>query len=1053
MSFTVYKSSAGSGKTYNLVKEYLKLILVNPTDFRKILAITFTNKAAEDMKNRIIETLLQFINYETLPPKEKEKTQSLTKNLVEILKTEEITILKNAQKALELILHNYSDFAVSTIDSFVYGIVKTFAKDLYIPLNFDVELDENVLLNQAIDLLISRVGNDKDITNLLVRFIETQVDDQRSLNIEEEIRKIGKYLFKEESIINIEKLKELKVSDFFEILSHLFAVIKQNEDILKNIAQKAYQLIEANNISPKAFYFKDKGIYTYFKNIAALKTDSIPNKNIAKGVDSDKWTSDVCTAEEGRAIQSIKDQLTIYYNEIQDFAANELKFINLYHLMARNIFPLAVLDEIASIIEDIKRENNILHISEFNKKIASIVMNEPIPFIYERTGERFKHFMIDEFQDTSVLQWYNLLPLLENALSENGFTMVVGDGKQAIYRWRDGEVEQFINLPYIKNSDDNPLLSQKEEALKRNYIEIELKQNFRSFTQIIDFNNDFFKTITKVLPDIYQKIYNDAAQLSDKNKPGGYVQIDFIDEDPDFSFEELTLNKLLEIVEDLTLDKHYAASDIAVLCCSNKNANAIARFLIENNIEVVSSESLLLYKSPLIIFIITVLEYISNKDNIVAAVNIVNYLIKTNAIENVSLTEMLHNVTDDESFLNHELKKYFHEYDYFVLKNTSLYDLCEEIIRIFRLNNKPDAYLQFFLDVVLTYTVSKKNNITDFLVWWEENADKFSVIVPQGKNAVKVMTIHKSKGLQFPVVIYPFANEKKKLSKNNLWIDIDDKNFPKLKTFLIPTNKKILDTNYSNLYDEEENKSRLDLMNILYVVMTRPVEKLFILSEKPGQKSDSITVNNLLKSYLQEKAFWNETEKVYTFGKNAQNSKIISQQAENEVIYDRFISTRWQKKLIMKYKAKDIWNLDANEASLKWGNLIHTAMCSILTCFDVDKTIDVLYNEGFLDSAEKEEVRDKINHFVHHPSLIEFYQPTCEVKNEQEILDANGTTYRPDRIVINPFKTAIIDYKTGSQEANHKTQVDKYAELLSEMGYSNIEKYLIYVDKDLVVEW
>ena len=1054
MSFTVYKSSAGSGKTYNLVKEYLKLILANPADFRKILAITFTHKAAEEMKSRIMDTLLQFINYETLDPKEKAQTNILINSLVEILKLEENIILKNAQKALELILHNYSDFAVSTIDSFMYGIVRTFAKDLYIPLNFDVELDENVLLNQAIDLLISRVGNDKDVTNLLVRFIETQVDDQRTLNIEDELKKIGKYLFREESIINIEKLKELTIKDFFDILSKLFTVIKQHEDALKNIAQKAYLLIEANNISPKAFYYKDKGIYTYFKNLVLLKTDVISNKNVAKGIDSDKWISDECTENEKTAIVSIKDQLTVYYYEIQGFATHELPHLNLYKLMYRNIFPLAVLDEIALIIDAIKRENNILHISEFNKKIASIVMNEPIPFIYERTGERFRHFMIDEFQDTSILQWLNLLPLLENALSEEGFTMVVGDGKQAIYRWRDGEVEQFINLPNIKNADNNPLLSQKEAALVRNYKEIELNQNYRSFSQIIDFNNDFFKTVTKALPDTYQKLYNDASQLSDKNKTGGYVQIDFTVKNADVSFEDQTISKLIEIVEDLVLNKHYAASDIAVLCRSNKNANAIARSLIAHNIEVVSSESLLLYKSPLVIFIITVLEYISNKDNIVAAVNIVNYLTKTKAIEGADLTAMLHNVTQDESFLNHELSKYFPDYDFFRLKNTSLYDLCEEIIRIFKLNTNPDAYLQFFLDVVLTYTVNKKNNIADFLIWWEANADKTSVIVPEGKNAVKVMTIHKSKGLQFRVVIYPFANEKKKLSKNNLWIDIKDTNFPSLNTFLIPTNKKKLaNTDYSYLYDEEDNKSQLDLMNTLYVVLTRAVEKLFIISEKPGQKSDILSVNGLLKMYLQEKKLWKEEEMVYSFGENAFNAKIISLQPEREVLYDRFISTRWQQKLIMKYKAKDIWNFDANEASLQWGNLIHTAMCNIVTCFDVDKTIETLYTDGFIDNTEREAIKIKINHFVNHPVLTEFYQPNCEVKNEQDILDSGGKTYRPDRIAINLHKTAIIDYKTGSQEEKHKTQVEKYAELMLEMGYSNIEKYLVYIDLDKVVGW
>jgi len=274
-----------------------------------------------------------------------------------------------------------------------------------------------------------------------------------------------------------------------------------------------------------------------------------------------------------------------------------------------------------------------------------------------------------------------------------------------------------------------------------------------------------------------------------------------------------------------------------------------------------------------------------------------------------------------------------------------------------------------------------------------------------------------------------------------------------MKTFLVPANKKVLDTEYSFLFEEEENKSKLDLMNLLYVVMTRPEEKLFIISEKPGQKSESLSVNTMLKSFLQIKKHWQDNEMTYTFGENTVNKKISAPQAENEVLYNRFISTRWQKKLIMKYKAKDIWNIDAAEASLKWGNLIHTAMCQIVTCLDVDKTVETLYNDGFLNNDEKKEVKDKINHFINHPSLIEYYQPTTEVRNEQDILDAGGQTYRPDRIVINPQKTAIIDYKTGSQEAKHKTQVEKYADLLSEMGYTNMKKFLVYVDKDLVVEW
>jgi len=547
-----------------------------------------------------------------------------------------------------------------------------------------------------------------------------------------------------------------------------------------------------------------------------------------------------------------------------------------------------------------------------------------------------------------------------------------------------------------------------------------------------------------------------VAQQSDEKKTGGYVQIDFIEKNDEQSLEAQNLEKVLSIIDDLVSNKGYAASDIAILCRSNKNANAIARFLIENNIEVVSSESLLLNKSPLIIFIITLLEFIYNKENKIAAVNIINYLIKHKAFDEDIPIEMIHHTADDNNYLLNELKGRFPEFDYYRLKNMGLYDLCEEIIRIFKLNAKPDAYLQFFLDVVFNYTVSKKNNISDFLIWWEEKSENFSVVVPQGINAVKIMTIHKAKGLQFPVVIYPFANEKVKLNKKNLWIDIEDKNFPKLNTYLIPASSKaIMNTAYAYLYEEEEHKSKLDLMNLLYVVLTRPVEKLFILSEKPAEKNDAMSVNGLLRSYLKSKSLWNDNVIHYEFGANAGNAKppIEETTTGSPVIYDTFISGRWQDKLVMKYKAKDIWNLESNEASLKWGNLIHTAMCKIISGADVDKTIDSMQEEGFLENEEKELIKNKINFFINHPSLKMFYLPDAEVKNEQDILDSSGQTYRPDRIAITPLITAVIDYKTGAQEAKHKTQVDKYAELLKEMGYTHIEKYLVYIDKDLVVGW
>ncbi len=894
MPFKVYKSSAGSGKTYNLVREYLCILLKNPSDFKRILAITFTNKAAEEMKSRIIDTLLQIINCDKLPEKNAQ-IEKLLDDISQSILIEKELIKENAQKSIGLILHNYSDFAVSTIDSFVYSIVRAFAKDLYLPVNFDVELDADVILNQAIDVLISKVGNETEITDLLVRFIDNQIDVQRTLNIEGEIKKIGKYLFNEESIVNIEKLKNLSIHDFFNIQNKLYAAIKQKDAIIKEIARKALELIEKNNISPQAFYYKEKGIYTYFKNIYKLKFDKITfsNANVRKGVEEDKWTSNMCIDEEKIAIENIKQILVAYYYEIQDFTKEDLGIMHLYTLINQNLFPLALLGEISALIEDIKRENNILHISEFNKKIASIVLNEPVPFIYERAGVKFKHIMIDEFQDTSVLQWHNILPLLENALSEKGFTMLVGDAKQAIYRFRDGEVEQFIDLPEIPGSHKDIILKQKENILKNNYNEINLKKNFRSYQQIIDFNNSFFKTIAPNLCEKYSGIYEDAAQENDDKKKGGYVHLHFIERNKQEILEKDNHLKILGIINELITEKKFKLSDIAILCRYNNNADSIARFLIENNIDVVSSESLLLCKSPLINFIISLLQFINKKENTIAAINIATYMHLKNEMNGIELTDLYLQITHDNNFLINELSKLFTDFNYNKYQLMPLYELCEEIIRVFRLD-KPDAYIQFFLDVIYNYSITIQNNLSDFLKWWEDNSEKHSVVVSQQIDAVKIMSIHKAKGLQFPVVIYPFANDALKFTKNNIWIEINDDLIPELKHFLVPSNKNLSKTIYKDIYEMEENKSALDLINLLYVVLTRPVEKLFVISEMPPEKSERITVNNLFRDYLQKISLWKDDLRDYTFGVNsiAERKKEF---AINKVFpLDKFISSHWQ---------------------------------------------------------------------------------------------------------------------------------------------------------------
>ncbi len=1047
MSFTVCRASAGSGKTYLLVKEYLKLILDKPYSFRNTLAVTFTNKAAAEMKSRILEALKNIAQ-----KADNNATDNATEELLQVISSEinvpEDVMVNNAEQALKLILHNYSDFAVSTIDSFVTNIVRSFAKDLMLPVNFDIELDMDVLISQAIDLLISRVGNNAELTHLLVQFVESKADAEKGFNIELELHDISRYLFKENSMAQLEKLKNLSMTDFRHLAHKLQEMIRKHEAALTSIAQKACGIIENRKIAPQAFYYKERGLYGYFKKIQGADFSGIDNKNVAKGIDQDKWTSGAASKEDIAAIDSIKDELLRLYLEIGRYAESHLKQYELYRLIYRNIYPLSVMTQIYHLVEDIKAENNILHISEFNKKIAAIVLNEPVPFIYERIGNRFRNYMVDEFQDTSVMQWHNLLPLFENALAESGYTMIVGDGKQAIYRWRDGDVEQFIKLPEVYAGRKTSFHYQKEAVLKKHFKAQTLNKNYRSLQEIVDFNNRFFDFAKTYLNSLFSSIYNDVAQTYSNSKPGGYVSIKFLDKE---DYYDNTLAELKTYIDNLIQNKAFSASDIAVLCRTNKNAAKIAHFLMENNIEVVSNESLLLKNAPVVNFLIALLRYIQSPDNTISKVHILNYLEKQQQLSFKDIHLVFRQTATQEGFFEKLIEENFPGFSIKSLQKLSVYELCETLIRIFHLYRSPGSYLQFFLDAVLLFHKKNQNAVKSFLKWWDDKADKLSVVVPEGLNAVQVLTIHKAKGLQFPVVIFPFAKEAQlKPTQKDLWLNIKDPGLPELETFLVPVTPALEKTNHAEVYQNEMQKTHLDLLNMVYVAFTRAEEQFYIITEKPGANAQSVNIHNMLKGFLISSGLWHDAESHYTFGHMQEKRKTAKQQSENKMYMDTFLSNPWSDKLVLKYQAADKFDVGQPDKNFRYGNLIHTAMSLIETADDIDKAVESLFIKGIVDADEVPSVKNKMLGIVQHPDLKDFYTSGNKFRNEGEIMDAEGHIFRPDRIVFTKKTTAVIDYKTGKAHEAHKKQILKYAQILSECGYRNITCYLVYVDYDKV---
>ncbi|MBL7882448.1 MAG: UvrD-helicase domain-containing protein, partial [Bacteroidia bacterium] len=688
----------------------------------------------------------------------------------------------------------------------------------------------------------NKTGSDELLTKVLVEFTESKTDDEKSWHIESDLLLFAKNLLTEDGYVHIGKLKDLTLNDFFKIKSSLRAELQKFEKSIIAESEKAIDIIKKAGLTVKDFSQTNSGIYGYFDKTSKGRMDYLePNSHVVKTIYEDKWAAGKTSKETITQVDSIKAELSDLFFAIQKIKEKGYSNYTLLQLINRNIYSLAVLNEIEKLLNEYKSENNIIHISEFNKMIAKIVLNEPIPFIYERLGERYNNYLIDEFQDTSVLQFQNLLPLIDNALASGNFTMLVGDGKQAIYRFRGGEVEQFAQLPKVFAHNDNKLVLEREAALERSFNPQFLKNNFRSKREIIEFNNSFFKSIALKLNEKYQSIYHDLEQGFNPENTGGFVHIEFTDKNKE-DFQLHNKQKTLETIHQL-LTENYSLKDIAVLVRKNSDGSEIANYLTEHGIDVISSDSLLLNKSQEVHFIHSILSYLSNNENDIVHVEILEYLIHKNYLSTKNISELI--IEKNKIGMNRFLISIVPEFNYTKLSKIPVYELCEEIIRIFKLNQTPNAYIQFYLDEVLNFSIKKNININDFIEHWNDKKDKISLIVPDGINAVRIMTIHRSKGLEFPVVILPFLESKIENGKKHTWINIDNGNFSNLPSVIVPMSKELEKTAYASIYEEEKNKSLLDYFNVLYVALTRPEERLYIFTGKYSESANLTTVSSI----------------------------------------------------------------------------------------------------------------------------------------------------------------------------------------------------------------
>jgi ATP-dependent exoDNAse (exonuclease V) beta subunit len=1053
LSFTVYKSSAGSGKTFTLVKEYLRLILADPNNFRHILALTFTNKAANEMKDRVLDSLRE------LACEVNEMTSSINDNLLPaLIKETELTeeeIQRNSEKALRLILHDYSDFNIGTIDSFSHRIIRTFAHDFGLPVNFNVEIDSDELLTTAVDLLMDKVGDDAGLTNLLVKFIETRMDDEQDWNIERILFDFARILLDEESSEHLRKVKDLTMTDFSRITDALKKQTIVFEQTIIVFAAKASNLIKSSKITDAAFYQGRAGISKYFAKLSVGDMDSIePNSYVKKTIEEHRWTSGSASLTEKSAIDYLIPELTSVYDEINRIY-KEGK--NLYHLskaVIKTLYPMAVLNEIGLLLDGFKKQNNILHISEFNQRISRFILHEPVPFIYERLGEKFKHILIDEFQDTSILQWHNLLPLIGNALSTGSFNLVVGDGKQAIYRWRNGDVRQFAELPAIPGSEMNRGIHDSEKILKDHFKEESLNTNFRSKKEIVEFNNAFFSKLSTLLTPSSRLVYDNLTQKTKLGADGGYIRIEFAGHDlKGAKYREYIGSHILEIIKEQE-SAGFRRQDIAILCRRNKDGSEIARYLLGNSIDVVSAESLMLMNSSEVNFLIGFLRSLYGPPDVILLAELISYLYGKGKLKASRLHELLSEIPDKPgknyifSLLRENGMAVYPER----LRTLSVFDTVEELVRTVYPEATADPYLQFFLDKVQSYSRKHSSSAVDFLEWWDEKKDSFSIIMPDGMNAVRILTMHKAKGLQFPVVILPFFTEKKMLTKKILWVDLPKSEFHGLPAAMLESSGTIEKTEFSDRASEEKDKSLLDTINLLYVAMTRPEERLFVFSPASPDKTEKpATVPAFFSYYLKDSGLWSEEKEIYEFGMAApykanSNGKTIAKRSLSSMI-----SSDWHEKVLIRASAPEAWNIADPQESFQWGNLVHTALSRIMKAGDEENVLLKMSDEGMIDEKQKEKLLKKIRELLGDPLIYPYFLPDNKIKSEAEILSDDGHVYRPDRIILREDEAIVLDFKTGKPKKEQEKQIVHYGKLLNDMGYNQVKKYLVFIEPEIKI--
>lgn len=1108
--FKVYSSSAGSGKTYTLTKEYLKLALHSNSElyFRHILAVTFTNAAANEMKDRILLMLRTFAAYTETDAQPHPMMRDVvvemypdTEHDAELFAGACQLIAARAQMVFGQILHRYSDFSVMTIDKFTQRLISSFTDELGIPFIFETQLDSD-LLDDAVDRLLARIGQEGEevLTDIVEKYYRENAEEGKNWGaLPMQIRDTAGTLLSEQSYMQMKRVEELKMEDWIAVRRQMREFVRGREDMMTKDAKNAFELIQSTYLSEKDFHQSGRGIYGYFRDRAeGKKLWMEPNSYVYKTIGEGVWYGAKTPAPIRDEIERLRTDLENYFHQIENIRSSETGKITLYNQLDRHIYNLSLLGEIRKEFDALLKQNNQVHISDFNRKIVDIVAREPVPFIFERLGEKYNHILVDEFQDTSKLQFANLLPLIENALSGGYFNLIVGDAKQSIYRFRGGDMDLILHLAQSQVMrlgsilGDSPFNDERLFALD-NYLHINhLKTNRRSFREVTEFNNRFFGFVADSLGDEYpliREVYDEhfSQEIPEGVSEGGHVEIEFLEmnDAPEEGAEENSSDQMsrrsLELVNSLRTEG-YHWRDIAILCRKKKEATMLANTLKEAGFPLISDDALSLAYSRSVHFIVSFMKVLHSSDHRLAryeAAYLFHQVIRRQnpAPHEYEEIRMLCEERGLDSFLG-----YFRKWDIsitsFKMRQVSVFELTELLMQQFGLFRQQleSEYLFRFLDVVLEFGNRKSNHLGDFLNYWESARYKFSITVPESTDAIRITTIHKSKGLEYPVVIIPYAQWK--VSPNarldRLWVDMDEVDYDeirladkphyanaKLRSSMVSVVKELENTVVGEQYREERMRTLIENLNLLYVAFTRPVQRLYVLAKRERRWESGQQINHWLRDYLGQQGFvpaWDETISRYVIAEDPRagtpgrlrHAHVSA--GTSPFVMKSILSNDRTESLRLRRMADRIFDVQTFEPRHDRLQKMRYLLTRLKTVSDLPDALEKLVGEGIFTRKETREIESLTRSLLQDAALQALYQDENHIQINKELLIPGGKMLHIDRVVQRPGGEYIFMSFVGGNSADEpRRHLKKLIKAFMEGG--KVSRGVLITLEDELVEW